>query len=216
MINNKITKWIGMNVYRIPFLWERMQPVPGGPLASQYLQGLQTLVTYLTNNSRYLFSPLLFCHHLLLIDVVVRYSVIDPHNYGRGFGGIVGESATAISLYADLWYRLAMEFKDNNWVILLSLSLLLPLSSPPLDPLLLPLTKTNGLNGQVIFGLMNEPNNQDVHVWEKAAQVSFIPPPLFAFSPLLSLSLLLSSSFLFSPSLPLLFPLSSLLILQYL
>eukprot|EP00026_Physarum_polycephalum_P007009 Phypoly_transcript_07062.p1 GENE.Phypoly_transcript_07062~~Phypoly_transcript_07062.p1 ORF type:complete len:522 (+),score=69.42 Phypoly_transcript_07062:45-1610(+) len=109
----------GMNVYRIPFLWERMQPVPGGPLASEYLGGLQTLVSYLTNNS--------------------RYSVIDPHNYGRGFGGIIGQSATSISLYADFWYKLAMEFKGNPWVI---------------------------------FGLMNEPNNQDVHIWEKAAQTA--------------------------------------------
>lgn len=109
----------GMNVYRIPFLWERMQTVAGGPLEPLQLQYLHTLVDYLTNNS--------------------RYSLLDPHNFGSGFGGKVGQSATSICLFADLWYKLALEFKDNPYVI---------------------------------FGIMNEPNNQNVTIWRNAAQVA--------------------------------------------
>lgn len=111
----------GMNIYRIPFLWERMQLVGGGPLSSSQLGFLHTLVDYLTNNS--------------------RYSLLDPHNYGAYFGGKIGQSSSSIDLFCDFWYQMALEFKDNPYVI---------------------------------FGLMNEPNGQNVTIWEKAAQEAIL------------------------------------------
>jgi len=111
----------GMNIYRIPFLWERMQLVAGGPLETAQLTYLHQLVNYLTNNS--------------------AYSLLDPHNYGSYFGGKIGQSSSSISLFADLWFKLANEFKNNPYVI---------------------------------FGLMNEPNNQNITIWEKAAQEAIL------------------------------------------
>jgi len=110
----------GMNLYRIPFLWERIQLVAGGPLVEKQVQFLHTLVDYITINQS-------------------KYAIIDVHNYGNGWGRKIGEGTTAISLFADLWYKLALEFKNNP---------------------------------RVIFGLMNEPNDQKVTIWKNAAQAA--------------------------------------------
>lgn len=83
-----------MTIYRIPFLWERMQVVAGGPLDPYNLQQLTTLVEYVTNSSRYSFFSFFRCYfscNLFLYSFSFRYALIDPHNYGRGWNGIIGQ-----------------------------------------------------------------------------------------------------------------------------
>jgi endoglucanase len=43
--------------------------------------------------------------------------VLDPHNYARYFGNVVGTAALPNAAFADFWSRLAGQFKDNDRVI---------------------------------------------------------------------------------------------------
>jgi aryl-phospho-beta-D-glucosidase BglC (GH1 family) len=42
---------------------------------------------------------------------------LDPHNYARYYGAIVGSATLPNASFADLWSRLSNEFKDNDRVI---------------------------------------------------------------------------------------------------
>lgn len=81
-----------MNIFRVPFLWRRIQPSDNGPLDAGMLEHLDDVVTYATGKG-----------------AVV---VLDVHNYGRVDGQIVGEQKPA-ALLADLWSKLAGHYKDN-------------------------------------------------------------------------------------------------------
>jgi endoglucanase len=107
---------LGMSVFRIPFAWERMQPALSGGLAATELAHLDDVVTYATGKGARV--------------------VIDPHNYARYGGQIIGGGSVAAADFADLWSKLAAHF---------------------------------GGNALVIFGLMNEPHDIDVHTWLDAA-----------------------------------------------
>ena len=101
----------GLEVVRIPFSWERLQPVQGGPLDPTQLAMLSDAVGYASSKG---------------LEVV-----LDVHNYGRGFGGAIGSATTPVSSFTDLWTRLSTTFHDNP---------------------------------RVIFGLMNEPQ-QNATTW---------------------------------------------------
>eukprot|EP00029_Vermamoeba_vermiformis_P002176 TRINITY_DN12558_c0_g1_i1.p1 TRINITY_DN12558_c0_g1~~TRINITY_DN12558_c0_g1_i1.p1 ORF type:complete len:553 (+),score=96.32 TRINITY_DN12558_c0_g1_i1:16-1674(+) len=83
----------GMNIFRLPFAWELMQPTLGGALNQAFLSRYTGIVNYITNTKQ--------------LSVI-----IDPHNYARYNGAI----ASASSL-ADLWTKLANQFKSNSRVI---------------------------------------------------------------------------------------------------
>jgi endoglucanase len=51
----------GMNIFRIPFKWERLQPTLGGAFDSTQESALDSIVTYATNKGVYV--------------------LIDPHKY---------------------------------------------------------------------------------------------------------------------------------------
>eukprot|EP01088_Endostelium_zonatum_P016820 TRINITY_DN469_c4_g1_i1.p1 TRINITY_DN469_c4_g1~~TRINITY_DN469_c4_g1_i1.p1 ORF type:complete len:334 (+),score=76.98 TRINITY_DN469_c4_g1_i1:36-1037(+) len=89
---------VGMNLFRIPFLWERMQPTLNQPLDPQQLAYLTSTVHEVT---------------------VVRgaYALLDPHNYARYRGQVIGSGAVPNSAFADFWRRLATQFKSNNKTI---------------------------------------------------------------------------------------------------
>ena len=97
----------GMNIFRLPFLWERVQP-------------------NLYNDFN--------ANEIGLIDEFVRATtakgklvILDPHNYGRygkgrrtsdtGSANLIGSSAVPYSAFNDLWKRLASRYKSNNKVI---------------------------------------------------------------------------------------------------
>lgn len=86
-----------VNVFRLPFLWERVQPTLNGSLDSAYLGHIQDFVTYATSKGAYV--------------------LLDLHNFGRYLGKDVGSATVPNSAFANVWSRLATVFKSNPQVI---------------------------------------------------------------------------------------------------
>ena len=78
----------GLDVIRLPFLWERLQRTELGPFDVAELGRLYDVVNYATSKG-------------LKIE-------IEPHNYGYGFGSLIGSGETPNSSFADLWGKLAV------------------------------------------------------------------------------------------------------------
>lgn len=87
----------GMNHIRLPFKWERLQPSLGQPFNAAYLASLRSVVAS--------------------ANAAGLKVVLDPHNYARFNGAVVGSPNLSNSQFADLWTRLAGEFRDNPQVI---------------------------------------------------------------------------------------------------
>ena len=87
----------GMNVFRLPFRWERLQPQRNEPFDKAELERLQTTVT-----------------NLKALGAKV---ILDPHNYARYKKEIIGSSAVPSRDFADFWKRLATLYKDDDAVI---------------------------------------------------------------------------------------------------
>lgn len=91
----------GLTLMRVPFLWERMQPVLNGDLDSKELGRLKSLIEAAKERN------------LLIIP--------DMHNYGRRNERdslyIIGSQEVTIGHVADAWEKLAAELKsyDNIW-----------------------------------------------------------------------------------------------------
>lgn len=83
----------GMNLMRIPFRWERLQPALMGELDPAELGRLREFVDGTTARGL----------HVLL----------DPHNYAAYRGHHVGKPEVPHAAFADFWRRLALAFKDN-------------------------------------------------------------------------------------------------------
>jgi endoglucanase len=87
----------GLNVFRIPFLWERLDPGLGGPLDGAELQRLQAVVSYATAKGASI--------------------ILDPHNYARYRGAEIGGADVPNERFAVFWGRLAALYKGNDRVI---------------------------------------------------------------------------------------------------
>ena len=87
----------GLNVIRLPFLWERLQQTEFGSFDAAELGRLDDIVHYATDKG-------------LKIE-------IEPHNYGYGFGALIGSAQTPNPSFADLWGKLAFHYKSNSDVI---------------------------------------------------------------------------------------------------
>jgi endoglucanase len=87
----------GMNTFRLPFRWERLQQSLNSPFNAAELSRLDTFVNYATDKGAYV--------------------VLDPHNYARYFGNVIGGAAVSNAAFGDFWSRLANEYKDNDRVI---------------------------------------------------------------------------------------------------
>lgn len=109
----------GMEVIRLPFLWERVQSSQFGALKSSEIAIITDIVRYAASKG-------------LQVD-------LDVHNYGSGFGNLIGTSGTPDAAFADLWGKLAAHFKND---------------------------------GNVIFGLMNEPHVQSAVQWLGSANAA--------------------------------------------
>ena len=86
----------GFNTFRLPFRWERLQPELGGPFDGAELGRLSRTVKYLNG--------------------LGAFVIIDPHNYARYRGEVIGEGVTAED-FGDFWRRLAAAFKDADGVV---------------------------------------------------------------------------------------------------
>ncbi|CAI7586273.1 unnamed protein product [Penicillium bialowiezense] len=84
----------GMNVFRIPFLMERLVPssMTSTPDAT-YLAALKKVVNFVTDSG--------------------AYAVLDPHNYGRYSGSVISSTDD----FKAWWKTVATEFASNEKVI---------------------------------------------------------------------------------------------------
>jgi endoglucanase len=97
----------GMNTFRLPFRWERLQRTANATFDATELGRLNTFVNYATSQGAYV--------------------VLDPHNYARYYPSssntqadpnrAVGTAAVPNSVFADFWQRLAAQYKNNSHVI---------------------------------------------------------------------------------------------------
>jgi endoglucanase len=87
----------GMNVVRLPFLWERLQPALMADLDKRQL----LLLTKTVEAAKH--------HHLSII--------LDVHNYGRYRGKEIGSTDVPDAAFADFWTRLAKVFANDSNVI---------------------------------------------------------------------------------------------------
>lgn len=88
---------LGMNTFRIPFCWERLQKTALAELDSTELARLDQLTRYATAKGAYI--------------------VLDPHNYGQYWGNPISTADNGNATFADFWRRLAAQYRDNDHVI---------------------------------------------------------------------------------------------------
>jgi endoglucanase len=86
----------GMNMVRLPFRWERLQPTLMQALDATELARLTTFVDGAT-----------------ALGTTV---LLDPHNYARYRGDLIGSDAVPNAAFADFWSRLSARFKGNSKV----------------------------------------------------------------------------------------------------
>ena len=91
----------GMNVFRIPFRWERMQPALEQPLDEQQLGYLKDVIAAAKDN-----------------DATI---IVDPHNFARYVDPDSGEELLVgvdldVGSFADFWARIASEFPNDDHV----------------------------------------------------------------------------------------------------
>ena len=83
---------LGMNVVRLPFRWERLQPVPGEKLDADELRLLGEAVDRIQAAG---------------MDVI-----LDPHNFGYYDKKRIGDGLDPV-FFADFWARVAAEFANR-------------------------------------------------------------------------------------------------------
>ncbi len=86
----------GMNVFRIPFRWETLQPELKGGLDTNELARLREVTDAITKKG--------------------YVAVLDPHNYARYDGKIIGSGEITSADFADFWAKLATVYKGNDRV----------------------------------------------------------------------------------------------------
>ena len=87
----------GMNLIRLPVLWERLQHQLDTPCDADEIKGLKKLVEEITAQGQNV--------------------IIDVHNYARYQDQIIGSPEVPLSSFASFWKQLATSFKDNPKVL---------------------------------------------------------------------------------------------------
>ncbi len=86
-----------MTVFRLPFMWERLQRTLSQAFDANESTRLDTTVTDLLGTGAYV--------------------ILDPHNYARYNGTVIGSGSVTQAAFADLWTRLATKYGANSRVI---------------------------------------------------------------------------------------------------
>jgi endoglucanase len=89
-----------MNVIRLPFLLERVEPVAGGPLSATELGYIDRVVDYAASKG---------------IEVI-----LDPHDFGDEYGTVIGTTAASNATFANFWGELASHFASHQMCSLVS------------------------------------------------------------------------------------------------
>jgi endoglucanase len=87
----------GFNTFRLTFKWERLQRNLGWEFEAAELRRMDRTVNYLTAKNAYV--------------------LLDPHNYARFFGKLIGSKYVPVSAFASFWSTLANHYKNNSRVI---------------------------------------------------------------------------------------------------
>ncbi|HWP26990.1 MAG TPA: glycoside hydrolase family 5 protein [Xanthobacteraceae bacterium] len=87
----------GMNVSRLPVLWERIQQQLTAELYEPEMHRIDEVVNYATSKGMKV--------------------IIDVHNYGAYRGSAIGSENLPVSAFGDLWRRLATRYGTNDAVI---------------------------------------------------------------------------------------------------
>ncbi len=104
MPDNALLDWavsLGVNVLRVSFRWEALQPTLNGAFDAARLADMKDLMTH--------------CHAR---GINVLWNM---HNFGFYNNQLVGSAAVPDSAFADFWRRFATEFKDDDYVAMYSL-----------------------------------------------------------------------------------------------
>lgn len=87
----------GFNSVRLPFLWERLQPELMKELDAAEKERLADAVAQLKTAGMTV--------------------ILDPHNYARYRGQVIGSDAVPDAAFGDFWRRLAGEYKNDPSVL---------------------------------------------------------------------------------------------------
>ncbi len=87
----------GLRLIRLPFKWERLQPTAMGPLAAEELAHLDATIALCKERS---------------LGVI-----IEPHNYARYHGKLVGGDEVSADALKDLWAKLAAHYIDETTIV---------------------------------------------------------------------------------------------------
>lgn len=87
----------GFNTVRLPFLWERLQPKLSQAFDPQEFSFLRQAVRSMRDRG---------------LTVI-----LDPHNYARYNGQVIGSATVPISAFTDLWQRLTVQFGNDPRII---------------------------------------------------------------------------------------------------
>ncbi|QQM31233.1 glycoside hydrolase family 5 protein [Martelella lutilitoris] len=85
------------NAIRLPFLWERLQPSLNGVFDATELSRMQATISAARDN-----------------NMVV---ILDPHNYARYRGQVIGSPDVPVEAFADFWKRLSAVFANDDDII---------------------------------------------------------------------------------------------------
>ncbi|EFC37881.1 predicted protein [Naegleria gruberi] len=88
---------MNLNVIRLPFKWDRLQPKHGQPLDSLELARIDAVVSVCATHG---------------VSVL-----LDPHNYGYSVNGLIGTSDEPTENFTDFWIRLAQHYLGYDNVI---------------------------------------------------------------------------------------------------
>jgi endoglucanase len=129
----------GMNVFRLPFRWENLQPELNGPLDDFEIKRIDNFVTYVTSKGAYvILDPHNYGHYIIGEEdrnEVMKISEWDSkykekNNALKGlparpnskseakiYAAEIGSDSVTGAHFADFWGKLATHYKDNDRVI---------------------------------------------------------------------------------------------------
>ena len=87
----------GMNIIRVPVLWERLQHQLEGDLDSAEMERLDAIINYAASKRMQV--------------------ILDVHNYAAYRGSRIGTKNIPTGALGDLWRRIAERYKDNKSVV---------------------------------------------------------------------------------------------------
>ncbi len=87
----------GMNIIRLAVLWERLQYQLMSPLHESDMAKIDAVVDYARSKG--------------------MKTIIDVHNYAKYNGSVIGTRNLPPPALADLWRRISLRYKDNDYVV---------------------------------------------------------------------------------------------------